>query len=116
MGQPESPAVERELLLAIEAIAETFPLDVGHHIVKNPVCMPGIVERQDVRVSQLGRDLDLAEESLKAEDRGKLGPEDLEGHAALVLQVLGEIDRGHAAAPQLAAERVAVGEGRLEVR
>jgi hypothetical protein len=64
-------------------------------------------------------ELDLAEEAVGTEDGGQLGPKDLEGDRAVVLEVLGEIDRGHAAAAQLALERVAIGEGRgqaVEVR
>src|SRR5437899_1751024 len=42
--------------------------------------------------------------------------EDLDGDFALVLQILGEIDRGHSAAAELAFDGVAVGEGRGEAR
>ena len=39
---------------------------------------------------------------------GELGPEDLERDRAIVLEVAGEVDRGHAAAAELALDRVAV--------
>src|SRR2546427_706492 len=52
--------------------------------------------------------------ALGAERRGDLGPEDLDGDFAMVLQVLGEVDGCHPAAPQLALERVAVGQGSAE--
>ena len=42
---------------------------------------------------------------------GQLGVEDLEGDRAVVAEVLREVDRGHAAAAELADEAVAVGEG-----
>ena len=61
-----------------------------------------------------GGEPDLPLEALGAEGGGKLGEEDLERDRAVVLEVLGEVDRGHAAAPELALEGVAVGESRLE--
>ena len=63
---------------------------------------------------ELGRELDLAEEALGAERGGELGPEHLEGDQALVPQVAREIDRGHAALPELALDGVAAGEGGSE--
>ena len=36
---------------------------------------------------------------------GELGVQDLERHPALVPEIVGEIDRGHAAAPELALDR-----------
>ena len=62
------------------------------------------------------RDLDLAQEALVAERRGKLGLQDLEGDGAVVLEVLGQIDRGHPAAAEFALDRVAAGEGGLQAR
>ena len=59
----------------------------------------------------VGDGLDLAQEALGADDGGQLGAEDLDGHLAVVLEVLGEIDGGHAALAQLALDAVAVGEG-----
>ena len=63
---------------------------------------------------QAGGELDLAQEPLGAERRGELGMEHLEGDRAVVLEVLGQVDRRHAAAAELALERVAIGERRLE--
>jgi hypothetical protein len=54
------------------------------------------------------------EEALSAEHRGEVRPEDFERHVAIVLHVTGEIDRGHPTRPELALERVAVGEGGLQ--
>ena len=61
-----------------------------------------------------GGDLDLAGEPLGAERGGELGAEDLHRDLAVVLQVLGEVDGGHAALAELALDAVAVGEGGLE--
>ena len=63
---------------------------------------------------EVGGDLDLGEEAVAADDGGELGVEDLDGDLAAVLQVLGEVDGGHAALAQLALETIAVGQGSLE--
>ena len=44
-------------------------------------------------------------------DGGELGAQDLERDRAVVPEVVGEVDRGHAAASELALEAVAVGQG-----
>src|SRR5688572_30796156 len=40
--------------------------------------------------------------------------EDLEGDGAVVPEIAGQVDGGHAATPELALEQVAVGQGGLE--
>ena len=49
------------------------------------------------------------EESLRAECSGDLGVHHLERHVAVVLEVVREIDRRHAAAAELTLDAVAVG-------
>ena len=51
------------------------------------------------------------EEPLGADDGGQFRPQHLDRHAAVVLDVLGQVDGGHAALAELALEAVAVGEG-----
>ena len=55
--------------------------------------------------------LDLHHEALGADDGGELGLQDLERHLAVVLEVLGQVDGGHAPLAQLPLDAVAVGEG-----
>jgi len=62
-------------------------------------------------VGEARRRLDFPEESLGAERRGDLGPKDLDGDEATVAEIAREIHRRHPAAPQLALQRVAVGQG-----
>ena len=50
--------------------------------------------------------LDLAKKAFGANDGGQLGPEHLDRDFAGVLEVLREIDRGHAALPELALDAV----------
>ena len=57
-----------------------------------------------------GGELDLALEALGAEGGSQLGVEDLERDRAVVPEVLGEVDRGHAAPAELTLEPVAVGQ------
>ena len=57
---------------------------------------------------QPGGELDLALEPLGAERGGQLGVEHLERDRPVVPEVLGEVDRGHAAAAELALEPVAI--------
>ena len=59
--------------------------------------------------------LDLAQEPLGADHGGELGLEDLDGDLAVVLEVLGEVDRGHAARAELALDAVAVGKSCCKV-
>ena len=49
-----------------------------------------------------------------AEDGGELRPEDLDGDLAVVLQVVREIDSGHATRAELALDAVAVGKDGAE--
>ena len=58
---------------------------------------------------QVGGDLDLREEPLGAEHGAELRLEHLDRDLAIVLEVVGEIDRGHAALAELPLDAVAVG-------
>ena len=60
---------------------------------------------------QPGDDLDLPEETLRAERCRKLGVKHLERDHAIVLEVASEVYRCHPSASELALESVAVGEG-----
>jgi len=103
--------VYAELRFPVELIAQRFAFDVRHHVVQEPVGRAGIEERQDVRVLETGGGLDLLDEAVATEDGGQLGLEDLDRDLAVVLQVFGEVDRGHAARADLMLDAVAVLEG-----
>jgi hypothetical protein len=64
-----------------------------------------------MRVLEIGDDPDFTEESLRTQRRGELGAEDLERDLALVAQVAGEIDSGHAALSQLTLELITISQG-----
>ena len=101
-------------LSRVEAVAERLARDERHDVVEEAVGLAGIDQAQDVRMLQAGGDLDLGEEAIAADDGAQLGMEDLDGDLAAVLQVFGEIDRGHAALAQLALDAVAVAQRRGE--
>ncbi len=103
--------VDRELLIAREAVPERLARDVGHDVVKEAIGGARIDQAEDVRMLEPGGDLDLGEEAIAANHGAQLGMEDLDGDLAAVLQVFGEIHRGHAALAQLAVEAVTIGEG-----
>jgi len=72
------------------------------------------VHREDVGVLQPRSEVDFALEPLGAKCRGQLGMEDLERNGSIVLQIAGEVDCSHPPAPELALDRVAVGQRRSQ--
>ena len=64
---------------------------------------------------EVGGGLDLGQEPLGADHGGELGAQHLERDLAVVPEVLGEVDGGHAARAELALDAVAVGEGGCEI-
>jgi hypothetical protein len=63
---------------------------------------------------QLRRDPDLTLEALRAERRGEVGVQHLDRNRPVVLEILSEVDGGHAAAAELAPEHVAIRDRGLE--
>jgi hypothetical protein len=58
---------DRHLDLASEPVSQALALDVRHRIIEEAVGLAGVVERENVRMVEPGRDPDLAEEALRAE-------------------------------------------------
>jgi hypothetical protein len=111
--------VDRELLLTAQPLAERLPLHVRHGVVEEPVLrlprLAAVEERQDVRVRQVGRDLDLAQKALAPKRRGELGVQHLQRHRPPQLPVLRQVHHRHPPTPQLALEVVAVGQRRRQL-
>ena len=63
---------------------------------------------------ELGGDPDLAQEPLAAEHDGQLRPQHLQRHRPVVLEVVGEVYRGHPTRAELALDGVALGERGLQ--
>jgi hypothetical protein len=59
-------------------------------------------------------DLDFPKKALRTERGGELMAQQLDGDEPAVLEVLGEVDGGHATTTQLPLDSVAVGEGGLK--
>ena len=102
--------VDREPRLAPEPVAERLALDERHDVVEDAVGLARVVDREDVRVGEAGRDLDLADEPLGAERGGDVAPEDLDRDAPVLPEVLRQVDRRHSASADLALERIALPE------
>ena len=114
LGRDPDDVGDRKLLLAPEPVAQRFALDERHHVVRSAADLARVDEPEDVGVLQVGDGLDLAEEPLGADDGREVGAEHLDGDLALVAEVVGEVDRGHAALAELALDAVAVGENGAE--
>ena len=100
--------LDAELVLAIQLVAQRLAAHERQHVVEEAVRLARIDQREDVRMIEPRRDLDLGEEALGAEHRAELGAEDLEGDLAIELAIAGEVDDGHAAGAELALDDVAV--------
>jgi len=57
------------------------------------------------------RDLDLLEETIRAQQGGQLRPKQLDRYPAVMLEVFRQVDRRHTALAHLTLDAVAVGEG-----
>ncbi len=102
---------EGKLAVAAETLAEALPFHIGHREPEVAPDLSRIEYRQNVRMLQPGRELDLALESLRTERGRDRGQEHLERDEALMLDVAGEIHRRHAASAELALDEVAIGQG-----
>ena len=69
-----------------------------------------------IRSYYAGEHPDLPHEAVAADHGGELGLQDLEGDLAVVLEVFGELDGGHAALAELALDAVTGGQRRGQAR
>ena len=63
---------------------------------------------------EAGGDLDLAQEPVGADVRSQLRVQDLDRYRTAVLEILGQIDRGHAAPPDFPLKAVSAGQRALQ--
>ena len=103
--------LDGKLVLPHQPVAKGLPLDERHHIVKEAVGHPGVVQAQDVGVLELGGDPDLAQEPLGTDGGRQFRLEHLDRDAALVLYVPGKVDDCHPAMAQLALYVIVPGKG-----
>ena len=96
----------RKAVLSLEALPQRLAFDERHDVVQQIVGAAGIVHRHDVRVLQPAGDLDLAQESLRAQALGQVRVQDLDGDGAVVPGVVRTVHRCHAATSDLALDFV----------
>jgi hypothetical protein len=90
-----------------QPIAQRAIRHVGSHVVQRAVRVAGVDEGQDVRMGESCRDVDLAQEPLRAQRRRQLRRQHLQRHLAVVFPVRGEVHGGHAALSELPLDGVA---------
>ena len=113
-GEPERPA-ERDPPLGDELVAQGAALDVWGDVVEEPVGFARVVERQQMGMVEPRGDPDLPEEALGAEHFGKPSLQHLERDHPVVPEIAREIDHGHSAVAHLALDRIAAGQGGLQL-
>src|SRR5690349_3053477 len=89
--------VDWELLLAIQPRAQRFAFDERHDVEQQVARRAGVEQRQQVRMLEIRRDLNLRLKSIDADYRAEVRTEDLERDLAIVPEIAREIDLRHAA-------------------
>ncbi len=105
--------------LAEQARPQRFAVDERHDVVQEAGSLSRVMERDDVRVCQASGDFDFLEEPLRAQRRGELRLEHLDGDVAVVPHISGEVHGRHATRSNCPLNHIAVtdrfGEGFGEV-
>src|ERR1700735_5347602 len=79
--------------------------------------LPGraaLISQPDIRMLEVRRDADLAQEPLNTKDRTQLGIEHFHRHSAIMTEVPGEVDRRHAPTAKLTLDFVPASQGSVE--
>jgi hypothetical protein len=95
---------DREALPPRDRRAHRLSLDVGHRVPQRSVGLAGGEQRDDVRMLQPRRELDLAPEALAVDAGGEVGREHLHHHRPPERTLLGQVHAAHPPARQLAPE------------
>ena len=95
---------------AREARAQRLAIDERHDVEQEATRFARVVQRQDVRVLQVGRRANLGEKALGTERGGEIRVQHLDCDIAIVLEIVREIHGGHAADTEFAVNAIAVGE------
>ena len=106
--------MERWRWLPRQLGAQRLTLDQWHRVPHEVLNVPCVQERNDVRVLQRGRELDLAAEPLRVHPRGHLRGQHLHDDFAGELHVLDHEDAAHPTTAQLPLDTVGVAESALE--
>ena len=99
-----------------QPLAQRLAVDVAHDEEDEAIRLADAMNGDDVRVRESRGHARLAEESFaRCRGAGEVRREHLDGHVAIELHVAREVDDAHAAAAELALERVLAGQGGLQV-
>ncbi len=99
------------LPIAVHPDPERLAFHEGHDVVEQGLDVARVMEREDVGVLETRHQPDLADESYLSGFRGRVGVEDLDRDATLVLEVAREIYGSESTLADLALELVAPAEG-----
>ncbi len=106
LGQDAAALVLGELPVAAETSREGLAADIAHDEVGHSVQLAEGVERDDVRVRQLGGRLGLAAEAVVDLGRAGFGLDDLDGDFPVEREIARQIDGAHPASAQEPDETV----------
>ncbi len=98
--------LDRQLSFAGDPVPQRLPVHEWHGEPEMPGGFPRVEHGEDMGVLQAGSHFHFAVETLGPQDVGQLLVQHLERHRALVLEILGQEDGGHATAPELALDGV----------
>jgi hypothetical protein len=100
-----------QLPLTGESLPERLALDIGHRIPELARSFTGIEQGNNVRMLQASDNPDFLNKTFSTQDVGQVAPKNLEGYQSIMLQVVREIDRGHATPAELPFEHVPISDG-----
>ena len=100
--------LDRKATFLIHPLPKRATAHVGEGVIQQVSGAPGVEQRHHIRVIQLGGQADLGQETFPPQHSGELGPQDLECHLALVLQVCRQVDRGHSSASEFPLDQVPI--------
>jgi len=94
--------------VAADSLAESLANDVRHDVEQNAAGFAGVVNGNDVRVSEARRRLDLLKKPFGPEGSSDFGVQDFYRDVAAVPRIERAIDSGHPASADLMLDRIAV--------
>jgi len=100
---------QRNLTLAEKSVTKGLALDDRHDVKEVSGSLARIEERNDVRVVEPGRELDLSQKAIGAERGAQLGMQHFESDAPIMTEIVRQIDGRHSATTKLALQFVARG-------
>ena len=98
--------LERQSPVSPQSVPKRLAVHIRHGVPEEARSTAGIVKRDDVRMGEAGKKLDLTPEPLGSQHVGEVGVKSLESNGPVVLEISGQEDRSHTAAPELALNGV----------